>query len=713
MPERGRPRDHKRETKSGKRGTPQQTSQKSETMEQTSVDPASAFRLAAASDLEAIRPETILALQRTAGNQAVQRLLAAKKDKQPPEQNPVESLTVAPESPATQRQEEERETDSAGQSLESADNAVSSGSVQRGVEEMKKRYEKFGKESKEHAEQWKRPEKAKPPEAKEKPKKKSPVPGKSYPRVKGKKKAEEKEEAPPVPAKTYHMEPIFERTEAARHETESGKKSPDADEKRSIELQIEQEKESVADKLLLGVMGEADLKAGGGNPRGNGKYLDLVLALRKYEKYRGDVPIDDLEGRRTPEVVKKRLTLLEDVEAKAETWWSKFGSWIMSRKSRRQTITALREQVKENIDALTEVKAAIERIDKLNDERAMVSMRAEKPGEVKHLAQEGHYLEAYDPKHRDYDLLHKLYSKWPGADEEEEWQPGLEPPPKEFFDWVDQQEEETIEMKGKALAEYDPLKRDAKLLYKCWKQWDGGEDKHAKAEWRPGKEPPKEFYTYVNQAVEGVAGKEATAYSRIKYYTKDERSRLRLRFESSGKPIHEMSGDEFADGIYVMTPEGEFFAQFEDMKTKGTYHHSSFLAGLPVGAAGKMEYSGGLKVDLESGHYQPRTMHMVNALKGLEKKGVGESADVEVRPFEKNLYTKFRKAKDFLSDLRALKELFQKIGAAGKFGPDWKLLKQGKLKNKNGDPLFLANFFMRRECKEHQDQIIEATKVVD
>jgi hypothetical protein len=686
-------------------------------VEQTSVDPASAFSLAAGSELQALRPETILALQRTAGNQAVQRLLAAKKDRQPAERSPVEPLTVVSEVSATQQQEDEqgRETDSAGKSLESAASAVPSGSVQRGVEEKRKRYEQFATKSKKHAEQWKRPAKVKPPEATEKPKKKPPpVPGKSYPRVKGKKKSEEKKEAPPlVPAKTYHMEPIFERTEAARYAKESGKKPADAEAKRRIELQIEEEKEAVADKLLLGVMEEADLMASAGKPRGSGKYFDLLLALRKYEKYRGDVPINDLEERMAPEIVKKRLTLLEDVEAKAATWWSKFGSWIMSRKARRQTITALRKQVRANIDALNEVKAAIERIDKLNDERAMVSIRAEKPEEVKHLAQEGHYLEAYDPKHRDYDLLHKLYSKWPGADEEEEWQPGLEPPPKEFFDWVDQQEEETIETKGKALAEYDPLKRDARLLYKCWKQWDGGKDKHAKVEWRLGKEPPKEFYTYVNQAAGGVAGEEATAYSRIKYYTKDERSRLRLRFESSGKPFHEISGDEFADGIYVMTPEGEFFAQFEDKKTKGKYHHSSFLAGLPVGAAGKMEYSGGLKVDMESGHYQPRTMHMVKALKGLEKKGVGESADVQVRPFEKNLYSKFRKAKDFLSDLRALKELFQKIGGAGKFGPEWRLLKQGKLKNKNGDPLFLANFFMRRECKEHQDQIIEAAKVID
>ena len=34
--------------------------------------------------------------------------------------------------------------------------------------------------------------------------------------------------------------------------------------------------------------------------------------------------------------------------------------------------------------------------------------------------------------------------------------------------YIDVSEQELIETKGKALAEHDPLKRDGRLLYKCW-----------------------------------------------------------------------------------------------------------------------------------------------------------------------------------------------------------------------------------------------------
>ena len=53
------------------------------------------------------------------------------------------------------------------------------------------------------------------------------------------------------------------------------------------------------------------------------------------------------------------------------------------------------------------------------------------------------------------------------------------------------------------------------------------------------------------------------------------------------------------------------------------FHHSSLLAGEDVACAGHMKNTAQmLKINLESGHYQPTTQHMYNAVKALKDKGV-------------------------------------------------------------------------------------------
>lgn len=68
-----------RETKPLRQQAPEHGAHGMESIVQTVVDPAAALLLAKSGPFSSIRPEAILALQRTGGNRAVQRLLASRK----------------------------------------------------------------------------------------------------------------------------------------------------------------------------------------------------------------------------------------------------------------------------------------------------------------------------------------------------------------------------------------------------------------------------------------------------------------------------------------------------------------------------------------------------------------------------------------------------------------------------------------------------------
>ncbi|KAF9434540.1 hypothetical protein BGZ76_007818 [Entomortierella beljakovae] len=80
--------------------------------------------------------------------------------------------------------------------------------------------------------------------------------------------------------------------------------------------------------------------------------------------------------------------------------------------------------------------------------------------------------------------------------------------------------------------------------------------------------------------------------------------------------------------IYVSDPNGALYVA---QKIKGKFHHSSFLGGGTVCAAGAIVVNRGkiIKINPKSGHYRPEQRHFEKLLKGLEELGVSFS-DVKV-----------------------------------------------------------------------------------
>ena len=115
--------------------------------------------------------------------------------------------------------------------------------------------------------------------------------------------------------------------------------------------------------------------------------------------------------------------------------------------------------------------------------------------------------------------------------------------------------------------------------------------------------------------------------AKVKYLTPEELGRTKLIFRD-GK-AYDAKGNLFdtssAPGgraIFVMDAQGDFYAS--DKAREGYFHHSSFLSGNPVAAAGELESTEGIltAVSDRSGHYQPVPELMENAMKELEGKGV-------------------------------------------------------------------------------------------
>jgi hypothetical protein len=115
----------------------------------------------------------------------------------------------------------------------------------------------------------------------------------------------------------------------------------------------------------------------------------------------------------------------------------------------------------------------------------------------------------------------------------------------------------------------------------------------------------------------------------VKYLTPEERAAYRLEvrdgklYDASGQPfdtrdVRSTTGSD-ARAIFVMDAEGNLFAA----KTQ-TLHHSSFLAGADVTAAGEMAVEQGVLklVTRQSGHYRPKAAGSVNLRNALHARGV-------------------------------------------------------------------------------------------
>ena len=117
--------------------------------------------------------------------------------------------------------------------------------------------------------------------------------------------------------------------------------------------------------------------------------------------------------------------------------------------------------------------------------------------------------------------------------------------------------------------------------------------------------------------------------TKVKYLTNVEREAYKLQikdgklFTSDGVPF-DTSGTSRINGkaIFVMDKNGNIFAS--NVQEIGLFHHSSFLAGGPVAAAGEISVSNGIvkAVTLRSGHYQPPVSYLYQFLLQLRKMGI-------------------------------------------------------------------------------------------
>lgn len=85
--------------------------------------------------------------------------------------------------------------------------------------------------------------------------------------------------------------------------------------------------------------------------------------------------------------------------------------------------------------------------------------------------------------------------------------------------------------------------------------------------------------------------------------------------------------------IFVMAPDGKMYASLHQQA--GIFHHSSFLAGDPVAAAGEIEVIDGLVTTASnrSGHYIPDQSYTYQFVEQLWRKGAKGTENINVVDF--------------------------------------------------------------------------------
>ncbi|NKX88759.1 hypothetical protein [Nocardia coubleae] len=114
----------------------------------------------------------------------------------------------------------------------------------------------------------------------------------------------------------------------------------------------------------------------------------------------------------------------------------------------------------------------------------------------------------------------------------------------------------------------------------------------------------------------------------------DENRRQAFRIEIRGGRLYNSNGELFdtraghsvwggsGRAIFAMDEHGNLYAALEH--APGEFHHSSFLAGAPVAAAGELVVVNGVVQQLtdSSGHYRPERGHTLQAVNHLRALGV-------------------------------------------------------------------------------------------
>ena len=131
---------------------------------------------------------------------------------------------------------------------------------------------------------------------------------------------------------------------------------------------------------------------------------------------------------------------------------------------------------------------------------------------------------------------------------------------------------------------------------------------------------------------ENLPGNKQWPGQEVKYLTPEERIAYQLEikngkfydsngnlFDTAGANSLHSKGD---NAIFVMDGNGNIFAS--KVHAAGEFHHSSFLSGNPVSAAGEIKVTNGNLefISGRSGHYQPPPVHLDQAIDVLQNKGV-------------------------------------------------------------------------------------------
>lgn len=113
----------------------------------------------------------------------------------------------------------------------------------------------------------------------------------------------------------------------------------------------------------------------------------------------------------------------------------------------------------------------------------------------------------------------------------------------------------------------------------------------------------------------------------VTYLTEDERKQYEIKVKDgllvdiNDNVFQTSPGDET---IFVMSPSGSLYMKNSPLTDVCRFHHSSFLAGTPVSAAGTIEVNAGVieEITNESGHYRPTGQLVDQALSELAARGV-------------------------------------------------------------------------------------------
>lgn len=114
----------------------------------------------------------------------------------------------------------------------------------------------------------------------------------------------------------------------------------------------------------------------------------------------------------------------------------------------------------------------------------------------------------------------------------------------------------------------------------------------------------------------------------IKFVSHGEVEEVRVQYAASGDVVHT---DERSKWIFVLDLSGRMYL---GRKRKGRFHHSSFVSGAPIFAAGKIIIKNGviLAVEPHSGHYKPRLENLLALCFMLAKHAVDIDSIAFIKP---------------------------------------------------------------------------------